>query len=505
MLEQHELGLEPLVLPDGAGDRRVSGVHAIETAQPARWLAPDWVMLTTGVRLVGDEAAQAALPAELAAAGVAALGFGVGLDFDAVPAPLLDAAADAGLPVLAVPLRTPFRDVEAAVHRALASSELRTLQRLSSLQRYLVDALHSVEPQRTVVRRLATVLEASVAVLAPDGRVEESAGALPPDGLPALLVDPVRGARDVATGGWRGVATPVAADPDDADDRWLVALAHDRAPSRLTRAVLQAAAPLLAAVGRLDETLRAQDRALRRGLLEDLLAGTGDAQEVAARAAACGVDLHAPVRALVLAPDGAADAGGRERLERRAARTLDGRGARHLLGGHRGRVVVLLAGAGEDPDDALLRELAVDGAAVGVGRTGTGAATVRQSVEDAHVAADLAAADAAVPWRRYADVGLPALLVGEVPPDRMAPQVAAVLGALDRRPGGREAIRAYLDHELDVTAAAAALHLHPNSLRYRLSRLADALGSSLRDPTTIATLVLAFEAERRAGHGRPRA
>lgn len=66
-------------------------------------------------------------------------------------------------------------------------------------------------------------------------------------------------------------------------------------------------------------------------------------------------------------------------------------------------------------------------------------------------------------------------------------------------------MRAYLEHELDVTAAATALHLHPNSLRYRLSRLSDALGRSLRDPTTIATLVLAFEAERRAGHGRPAA
>ncbi|MGX6448541.1 PucR family transcriptional regulator ligand-binding domain-containing protein, partial [Patulibacter sp. S7RM1-6] len=210
LLQQHELGLEALVRPAGADERRVSGVHAVETAQPARWLAPDWVMLTTGVRLVGDETAQAALPGELAGAGVAALGFGVGLDFAAVPEPLLTAARDAGLPVLAVPLRTAFRDVEAAVHRALASSELRTLQRLSSLQRYLVDALRSVEPRRTIVRRLATVLEASVAVLGPDGRAEEAAGTLPAEGLAALLVDPVRGPRDATLGGWRGVATPIA-------------------------------------------------------------------------------------------------------------------------------------------------------------------------------------------------------------------------------------------------------------------------------------------------------
>ncbi|MGX6450195.1 PucR family transcriptional regulator, partial [Patulibacter sp. S7RM1-6] len=189
--------------------------------------------------------------------------------------------------------------------------------------------------------------------------------------------------------------------------------------------------------------------------------------------------------------------------ERRVARTLDGRGAGHLVGGDRGRVVALVADAERDPDEALLRELAGTADAVGVGRGGTGAPTVRQSVEDAHVAAELAAGDASRPWRRYVDVGLPALLIGEVPAGRIAPQVDAVLRVLDRRPGAREALRAYLDHELDVTAAAHALHLHPNSLRYRLSRLADGLGCSLRDPTAIATLVLVLEAERRAGGGRP--
>jgi DNA-binding PucR family transcriptional regulator len=50
-----------------------------------------------------------------------------------------------------------------------------------------------------------------------------------------------------------------------------------------------------------------------------------------------------------------------------------------------------------------------------------------------------------------------------------------------------------------VPRTAAALHLHANSLRYRLGRIEDQLGRSLRDPGTIANLYLAVLLERAAG------
>lgn len=512
LLDQHDLALEPLVAVPGGDERRVSGVHAVETEQPARWLAADWVLLTTGVRLVGDAAAQRRLPVELVEAGVTALGFGLGLDFAAVPEPLLEEARRVGLPVFAVPLQTAFRDIEGFAHRALLSTELRTLQRLSSVQRYLVDALYSFEPRRTIVRRLATVLESDVLLLAADGAVEEGGGAAPDD-VRAVLVDPARGPRDVAGPTWRGVLAPVAADPADPDHRWLLALHGERSTApRVTRPVLAAAAPLLAAVGRLDGTVRTQERALRRGLLEDLVAGDGDERELAARAAACGLDLQAPTHVIAVGPPaGALGPEARGRLEDHALRTLESRGLRALVATDRDRVVALLPGDAA-PDEALLREIVGPGTgaglavpsgpgpalAVGVGRPGSGAAAVARGAEDAHVALELAG-HGERPWRAFADLGLPAVAMGQVPPERVEPQVRAVLRVLDARPGSREALRAYFAHELDVTAAAQALHLHPNSLRYRLGRLAGDLGRSLRDPDAIATLVLALEAERRAG------
>ena len=44
-------------------------------------------------------------------------------------------------------------------------------------------------------------------------------------------------------------------------------------------------------------------------------------------------------------------------------------------------------------------------------------------------------------------------------------------------------LRAYLDHFGDVPAAAASLHVHPNTFRYRLRRLVAVAGLDLDDPT----------------------
>ncbi len=63
----------------------------------------------------------------------------------------------------------------------------------------------------------------------------------------------------------------------------------------------------------------------------------------------------------------------------------------------------------------------------------------------------------------------------------------------------RETLHAYLEHRLDVPRTAAALHLHPNSVRYRLSRIEKELGRQLDDPVTIANLYLATLVDRAGG------
>ena len=70
------------------------------------------------------------------------------------------------------------------------------------------------------------------------------------------------------------------------------------------------------------------------------------------------------------------------------------------------------------------------------------------------------------------------------------------LAPLLSQPAYLRTLEAYLDHDLDVGRAARALHLHPNSLRYRLSRVEAVLGRSLRDLPTVVDLFLATATAR---------
>ncbi|MFE0751341.1 PucR family transcriptional regulator [Gordonia sp. NPDC058843] len=77
------------------------------------------------------------------------------------------------------------------------------------------------------------------------------------------------------------------------------------------------------------------------------------------------------------------------------------------------------------------------------------------------------------------------------------------LADLDARSGSAftASLRAYLDHFGDVRAAAASLHVHPNTLRYRIRRIQALTGMDLDEPAT--RLVVALSLRVRWVPGRP--
>ena len=96
---------------------------------------------------------------------------------------------------------------------------------------------------------------------------------------------------------------------------------------------------------------------------------------------------------------------------------------------------------------------------------------------------------------RFEDFDLGTFLVSEIAPERLAPKVGEILSVLQANPPLHEALSAYFAHDLDIAATAAALHMHRNSLRYRLARAEQLLGRSLKQPSTIAAVYLALVAE----------
>ena len=97
---------------------------------------------------------------------------------------------------------------------------------------------------------------------------------------------------------------------------------------------------------------------------------------------------------------------------------------------------------------------------------------------------------------RFEDFDLATFMVSEIPRERLGPKVDEILAVLRANPALYEAISAYFAHDLDVAATAASLHMHRNSLRYRLARAEQVLGRSLKQPATIAAVHIALVAER---------
>ncbi len=497
LLADEALGLRLRTGPPEAAERPVLGAAVIEVEAPARWIAPRWVLLTAGVRLAGGSDAELrALVAECDAAGVAALGFGEGPVFDELPAALLAEGEARGYPIFSVPPDTPFREVVRFVDTAIMGDEGPLLRRLSSLQRFIIDALREPEPERAVVERLARFMDASVAVLGPDGTAGPTAGSAPVAALWQQVAGAPATLREVEAEGWHAVAAPLAARPDEAP-RWLVlASRRDGFIGTLAKRAAEMSAPLLVAMDRLQEFAREQELAVRAALLEEALRREGDVASLTARTAAVGLDFAEPARVVVL--QAAVDA---SVLCHELGEALARARAPHLIAGRDAAVVALVQGAVR----AALEELAAawPGALAGIGRPVTGIAQARESLRDAELALGHAAPEPGRSVVAFEQFDLGTLLLSEAAPERLEPKLQELLATLRAHPPLHEALVTYFEHDLDSAAAAAALHLHPNSLRYRLTRVEQVLGCSLKHPATIAELHIALLAAR-SGFTEPR-
>ena len=335
------------------------------------------------------------------------------------------------------------------VDAAIMGDEAPLFRRLGSLQRYVADGLREPEPERAVVERLARFLDASAAVLEPDGSASVCTGSAPFGELFASLTG--HSLVEVEIDGWCAVAAPLARDGDA--HGWLVLAAARAGP--LAKRAVETTAPLLVAMDQLKSLARAQERAERAALLEEALRGEHTAA-LAARAGVFGIDFSAPVRVLVV----------------KDAAQLAGRP--HLLAG-----------------DVALVQGEIDGlVATGIGRAIGDLGGVPASLRDARLAAARGVS-------AYEELDLATLLLCDADPLRLEPRIERFVAILRAHPPLHEALIAYFDHDLDVPATAAALHLHPNSLRYRLQRLEEVLDCSLKQPATIAELHIALSGNPR--------
>jgi sugar diacid utilization regulator len=248
--------------------------------------------------------------------------------------------------------------------------------------------------------------------------------------------------------------------------------------------------------GRVRRSAREQDRAIRGALLEQALApvSSRDAVTISARAASLGIDLSAPVRVVLISPHG--DHRGGPNLHDISAdleHRLEAVGLRHLLSRRTSAIVAAAQGDGKRLH-AAIAELVDEqpGIAAGIGRPLARLDAIGHSLRDAEIAVNRLAQQSDGRLLDFADFDLGTLLVSEAPAERIAPKVEELLGTVRSHPALNTALVSYFQHELDIKRTAAAMHVHHNTLRYRLARVEELIGRSLKSPATIASLYIAL-------------
>jgi hypothetical protein len=391
--------------------------------------------------------------------------------------------------------------VISAVARATRPSDQAMTRRLTSLQRAMTQSLAEPEPLKALTSRVAKTCNAVAAIVKADGELESASGPLPL----TLLINELRTdageSRTFAVAGWHGIGVRISGE--DGHAGWLLMASRRTSfPEPLAIAAAHVAASLAETTIRVDLLARRQDRAVRSSLLEQILSlrlERHDA-ELEGRLAALGISFTDETRVinLTLLP-------GRQRSHGTAAieamfaeldHELTAVGAPHLLA-VRDNMIVGLAQA---PRRTVQRSFVainrtIPGFVLGIGRRASSVGDVVDSYNDSLLAVrTLRAPGRSASSMAYEEFDFATRLFSDVGLDRMARWAEEMLAPLADQPILVDGLRLYFEHGFNIIAAAKALKIHHNSLRYRLSRAEELLGLSLRDPAAVSSLFLALTA-----------
>ncbi len=453
-----------------APDTEISAVHISELVDPNAYLSGGELLLTTGLALPRSEIGCRRYVARLAQAEVSALALGLGPVHDAPPAPLVNACREAGLPLLVVPAPTPFLLVSRTYWAARARSTEQQLTDAVAAHRALVDAAVAPDPGAAILRRLAVLLEGWAALLTAQGKVDQS--------FPAGLVEEMEalqaevGRLEVA--GVHSSASFSSSDhvvvvfPLSVEGRIVgyLAAGSPRQLDPAQRRVVLTAAALLS----LDAVRHQRSQSAREATRRCVALLVDDGLADAARRLATATGVPPPPREVsVLAVRGRDSndlVGAVERWCPEALSVMVDRGAAWCLlpAGHGGLDDLEAALAGTDPTAAAVVSGLVAVEAAGAARPRT---------------------------QRALEAVAPGELVRPRPTDGVVPR------AVDRflvhaGPEQLQALVGYLRHRGQYEAAAKALALHRNTLRYRVARARELLGLELDDPDVFAETWLAL-------------
>jgi PucR family transcriptional regulator, purine catabolism regulatory protein len=438
------------------------------------------MIMTTGMAIPRSAQPQCAYVERLDDAGVACLAVSEGMFVPPLTRALRTAVAERGFPVVEVPIPVPFiaisQEVAAAAQGDMGARLNAQLRVFGAVQWLAAGRLSAPEIFSRLERLSGYSLYACTLQGAP--LLDGVSVPLPEHGdlLPRTLPSPptVPGGYVLPVAGPRGPAGYILAlESPNAAPAGVSVVQH----------IATVAALQLSMLAHEREILRRQGAETLAEMLQDAL----DRAAVARRLVASGFVMDRALRLAVVAPAARRDAPGDEGL----ADALAESGAPHLMLRQGGELFVLI-----HDDEAIAALTAVQDATVGISRAFPAGARLTVPRREAEWA-----------LARASEAGRPVMTYGRDPTqkwltaesDDIAALAAEVLGSVvqyDAAHAGElvPSVRVWLDHDRHTERAANALHIHPNTLRYRVQRFEEITGRSLSSTASLAEVWLALRA-----------
>jgi hypothetical protein len=508
-----DLGLR--LLTDVAGlDRTIRHVYTTDLPDPSRYLTPGALVLTglMWCRAPGDADRFAAA---LDRAGVAALGAGEALG--PVPAEVIRACARHGIPLIAVPAETSFAAVTEEVGRQLGGDRATAMTRVLGRRRLLLSAVAEGAGLDAMFRLMGRELGAECWLLTGLGRVVGGTSPSLPGSLALKLAceylkaDMLPAAAVTGPGPAGGWYSLFGVGGEPRITSWFLACAGREQdwPHELRESVAELAADVALERARLDAA-RAGDQKLAEAIVGMLGSGGEGAApaEVASLMRAAGLPPDGRYVVIALAAEADRMTGpnaGRWRGDLAAELVLPL--APGAVAAPLGEEIILLVPApeGTGPEDtapedpahllaARIRDadpvVAADRSRIrvtaGVSALAAGVTALGGALQEASSARRLAAlrGPAAVAVVTSDEVASHELLLATVPASVLRSfreRLLSPLLAYDDRHRAEllPTLREFLACSGSWNACAAAMHVHVNTVRYRIRRIEELTGRDL--------------------------
>lgn len=497
-------------------DRVVERMNVMEVPDILPWVKPHEFLLTTAYPLRESPGRLVDLVGELDTRGLSGLGIKIGRYIDEIPPEMLTRAEELGFPLVKLPDGVGFDDILNEVLTEILNLQASALARSERIHRTLVQIVLSGGGLAEIAADLAGLLDATILIADPDGRLLASSGDGSLQGAVRRLglLDGDERVRLPSEDGPDSMCVPVSAGgrlhghilatgegrPLEADDL----LALENAAMVAALAITKSAA-VAAVEGR-----------YRSELLHDLLGGRiRDAGEASARAAALGWDIDRPVVVLVVTCRQVAEEGARTTLLDRLTHALDDAARARDHGAATvasSREVVVITGApglcdeARSTDDAralgeTLRRSAQAATGlclrVGISRVACSPLDVPGAHEQAIRAERIGGGGAVTHFDDLGAFRLLSLISDQHELDRYVADVLGPVAAADAATVDlRLTLETVLSNNLNIAESARRLHFHYNTLRYRVDKLERMLGPFTQDPSLRLNIELALQALR---------